>query len=280
MWIKIGQLLSLRTDVFSEAVCRELSRLQYQVIGFPLSEVEEALATEYGADVDDIFQYFSAEPIAAASISQVHLALLREPNVLVAVKVRRPRAEIAFIRDLRHLKWIIRIIEFLGLGQYLHLRDALWELEQMVKEELDFRYEAANTRRMRKLLKRHDIYVPRVFQDISTSRILVTEFIDGVLVSDYIRVSQQDPERIRRWCLANNVDPKKVGKRLFQSAMRQIFEDNLFHADIHPGNIMLLRDSRLVQIDFGTIGYCERNFLANYKAALTDRKSTRLNSSH
>src|SRR3546814_12433944 len=95
----------------SEAVCRELSRLQYQVIGFPLSEVEEALATEYGADVDDIFQYFSAEPIAAASISQVHLALLREPNVLVAVKVRRPRAEIAFIRDLRHLKWIIRIIE-------------------------------------------------------------------------------------------------------------------------------------------------------------------------
>src|SRR3546814_20348913 len=105
MWIKIGQLLSLRTDVFSEAVCRELSRLQYQVIGFPLSEVEEALATEYGADVDDIFQYFSAEPIAAASISQVHLALLREPNVLVAVKVRRPRAEIAFIRDLRHLKW-------------------------------------------------------------------------------------------------------------------------------------------------------------------------------
>src|SRR3546814_4910765 len=104
---------------------------------------------------------------------------------------------------------------------------------------------------MRKLLKRHDIYVPRVFQDISTSRILVTEFIDGVLVSDYIRVSQQDPERIRRWCLANNVDPKKVGKRLFQSAMRPIFEDNLFHADIHPGNIMLL-----------------------------DRKSTRLNSSH
>src|SRR3546814_12746099 len=88
----------------------------------------------------------------------------------------------------------------------------------MVKEELHFRYEAASTRRMRKLLKRHDIYVPRVFQDISTSRILVTEFIDGVLVSDYIRVSQQDPERIRRWCLANNVDPKKVGKRLFQSA--------------------------------------------------------------
>src|SRR3546814_3139480 len=86
----------------SEAVCRELSRLQYQVIGFPLSEVEEALATEYGADVDDIFQYFSAEPIAAASISQVHLALLREPNVLVAVKVRRPRAEIAFIRSEEH----------------------------------------------------------------------------------------------------------------------------------------------------------------------------------
>src|SRR3546814_17546278 len=117
MWIKIGQLLSLRTDVFSEAVCRELSRLQYQVIGFPLSEVEEALATEYGADVDDIFQYFSAEPIAAASISQVPLALLREPNVLVPVKVRRPRAAIACIRALRHIKWILRIHDSLGHGQ-------------------------------------------------------------------------------------------------------------------------------------------------------------------
>ena len=268
LWIKIGQLVSLRTDVFSEATCRELSKLQHAAIGFPLAEVERTLRMEYGAELDSIFQYFSEEPIAAASISQVHLALLRDPNVVVAVKVRRPNAEHSFLRDLRHIKQLIGFIDLLGIGRHLHLRDALWELEQMVREELDFRFEAANTRRMRKSLKRHNIYVPRVFHKVSNRLVLVTEFIDGVLMSDFIRVGQSDPGRIEHWCRTNNFSPKKAGRRLFRSAVRQILEDNLFHADIHPGNIVLLRDSRFALIDFGTIGFCERDLLSNYKASL------------
>ena len=268
LWIKIGQLVSLRTDVFSEATCRELSKLQHEAIGFPLSEVERTLRMEYGAELDSVFQYFSEEPIAAASISQVHLALLREPNVVVAVKVRRPNAEHSFLRDLHHIKRVIGVIDLLGIGSHLYLRDALWELEQMVREELDFRFEAANTRRMRKSLKRHNIYVPRVFRKASNRLVLVTEFIDGVLMSDFIRVGKIDPARVEHWCQANNFSPRKAGRRLFQSAVRQILEDNLFHADIHPGNIILLRDSRFALIDFGTIGFCERDLLTNYKASL------------
>lgn len=268
LWIKIGQLLSLRTDVFSVEVCRELSQLQHRAIGFPLSDVKEILELEYGPDFNAIFEYFSAEPMAAASISQVHLALLREQSVVVAVKVRRPDAEHRFLRDLGHIRMLIRFFEFFGIGRHLHLREALWELEEMVKEELDFRYEAANTRRMRKMLKDHKVFVPKVFRRVSTRHVLVTEFIDGVLMSDFIRVGERDPDRIARWCQVNNVDPEKVGNRLFQSALRQILEDNLFHADIHPGNILLLRDSRIALIDFGTIGFCERELLSNYKASL------------
>jgi len=268
LWIKIGQLASLRTDVFSPETCRELATLQHRAVGFPLPLVEKILRQEYGAELDSIFQYFSDAPIAAASISQVHLALLREPNVVVAVKVRRPTAERAFLRDLAHIRQLVAVVDFFGFGTHLHLHDALWELEQMVQEELDFRYEAANTKRMRKSLKRHGVYVPRVFQSVSNRHVLVTEFIDGVLMSDFIRISQKEPKRVERWCQTNNVDPEKVGKRLFRTVLRQVLEDNLFHADVHPGNIILLRDSRFVLIDFGTIGFCERDMLVNYKASL------------
>jgi ubiquinone biosynthesis protein len=269
LWIKIGQLASMRSDVFSEEVCLELSKLQHQAVGFPLSIVEDILEQEYGSDPGEVFQYFSDEPIAAASISQVHLALLREPSVVVAVKVRRPNAERSFLRDLSHIKQLVGILGFFGIGEHLHLEEALWELEQMVREELDFRYEAANTRRMRKSLKRHNVYVPRVFHKVSNRHVLVTEYIDGLLMSDYIRIGRSDPKRVKAWCLANNVDPDKVGRRLFRSALRQIFEDNLFHADIHPGNIILLRDSRFALIDFGTIGSCEQDLLTNYRTCLS-----------
>jgi ubiquinone biosynthesis protein len=269
LWIKVGQLLSLRTDVFSEPVCRELSKLQSRALGFPLSDVQAVLKESYGDDLDDVFEYFSAEPLAAASISQVHMAILREPNVVVAVKVLRPQAEIAFMRDLKQIKTLFKLFDLFESLHYLHLLDAYWELEQMVKEELDFRYEAANTKRMRKQLKAHDVYVPKVFRKVSTKTVLVTEFLDGVLMSDFIRIGQNDPQRAEAWCRANGVNPKKIGKKLFNSTMRQLFEDNLFHADIHPGNIILLRDNRFALIDFGTIGFHEKQFLKTYRTCLS-----------
>ncbi|MFZ4790603.1 MAG: ABC1 kinase family protein [Candidatus Competibacteraceae bacterium] len=268
LWIKLGQLLSLRTDIFSAAICRELSKLQYQAQGFPSRFVYQTLHAELGEDLGLIFESFQEAPIAAASISQVHLAVLRDPHLQVAVKICRPDAEVSFMRDLRNIGRLIRILESFSVAPHIRWSDAYWELEQMVQEELDFRYEASNTQRMRKVLKNHGVYAPRVFFDYSTRRVLVTEYIHGVLMSDFIQMGQNDPGRLIQWCRENSVNPRKVGRRLFLTAMRQLFEDNLFHADLHPGNILLLRDSRFALIDFGTIGQSEKGFLNKYLASL------------
>lgn len=268
LWIKLGQLLSLRTDIFSEAICRELSKLQYRAQGFPIRLVYETLQADLGEDLGLIFESFEESPLAAASVSQVHLAVLRDPHVQVAVKICRPNAEMSFMRDLRNIGRLIRMLEFFNVSPHIRWRDAYWELEQMVQEELDLRYEASNTQRMRKVLREHGVYAPKVFLDYSTSRVLVTEYIAGVLMSDFIQVGQHNPQRLIRWCHQNEVNPRKVGRRLFLTAMRQLFEDNLFHADIHPGNILLLRDSRFALIDFGTIGRSEKSFLSNYVSSL------------
>lgn len=267
LWIKIGQLLSLRTDVFSEPVCRELARLHYRAQGFPLSEVR-AIIEAQGQSMSAIFSHFDDVPLAAASISQVHRAVLRSNGAQVAVKVLRPRAEQAFARDLKLIGRFIGMLEFFKVTPHVHWRHAHWELEQMVIEELDFRYEAANTRRMRKSLRQYGVYVPKVFRDYCSKHVLVTEFIGAVLMSDFIEIGRKDPERLAAWCHENRVAPRKLGRRLFESVMAQMLEDNLFHADLHPGNIMLLRDNRVALIDFGTIGSSEKNFLTTYKASL------------
>jgi ubiquinone biosynthesis protein len=268
LWIKIGQLISLRTDILSEAVCRELSGLQYRAQGFAFSEVQAIVQASLGQPLAAVFSHFEEAPLAAASISQVHRAVLAGSGVTVAVKVLRPHAAQAFGRDLALIGRFIGLLEFFKITPHVHWRKALWELQQMVTEELDFRYEAANTRRMRKNLKAHGLYVPKVFVQHSGQHVLVSEFVSGVLMSDFIRIGQHDPERLSAWCSANRVSPRKLGRRLFESAMTQMFEDNLFHADLHPGNILLLRGSRVALIDFGTIGSSDRSFLITYKASL------------
>lgn len=268
LWIKIGQLLSLRTDAFPLVVCRELAQLQHSAIGFPFTDVLRILREDLGPEADTIFSSIDETPLAAASISQVHVATLAENGVKVAVKIRRPEAQAAFDRDLSIIRRLIGFVDMLRLLPHAHLKDALWELSQMVREELDFRFEAANTKRMRKGLRGHGIYVPKVFLAHCSRHVLVTEYIDGVLLSDYVKVLDENPDRLAAWCRENDIDPRKVGNRLFRSIMRQLLEDNLFHADIHPGNILLLRENRFAMIDFGTIGTCEKEFLANYKISL------------
>jgi ubiquinone biosynthesis protein len=135
-------------------------------------------------------------------------------------------------------------------------------------EELDYRYEAAHLRRMKASLRRHRIYVPKPYVDYCTPRVLVMEFVPGVLMSDYIAMRKHDPARLVTWQEANNVDPEKVARRLFCSTLRQLLEDNLFHADLHPGNILLLKNSRVALIDLGTVGTVEQEFLRTYRLSL------------
>jgi ubiquinone biosynthesis protein len=268
LWIKLGQLLSLRSDVIDPAICAELGKLQYRAVGFPFEVARAAIEKELGAPLDQLFSRFDEDPIAAASVSQVHRACLRRDGVEVIVKVLRPNAPEVFHRDLKHISGLIWVIERLNFAPHVHWRKGLEALAAMVVEEIDFRFEAANTRRMRKSLKNHKVYVPKVFIEYCTAGVLVAEFVEGVLMSDYIRVGAADPQRTSDWCRENAVDPEKLARKLFMSAVRQFLEDNLFHADLHPGNIILLRENRFALIDFGTIGSCDRSFLLTYKASL------------
>ncbi len=268
LWIKAGQLVAMRNDLLPDIVCKELARLQNRAVGFPYEKVQASFRSDMGKEIEDVFEWFDPQPFAAASVSQVHFAKLPKVANKVCVKILRPDGNEAFQRDLAIISKTIGFFSFFGLGKYLHLHEALYELEQMVREELDFRYEAANMLRMRKSLKSHSIFVPRVYEKHCGCHTLTTEHIRGVLMTDFIELGKSDPKALKNWCAVNNVKPKKVATKLFQSAMRQLFEDNLFHADLHPGNIFLLKDSKLVLIDFGTIGTSGATFLSNYRASL------------
>ena len=268
LWIKLGQLLSLRTDIFTAAMCRELSRLQFEAVGFPTEEAIAVVERELKGPIARHFSQFEPLPFAAASIAQVHRAILRGSGETVIVKVRRPGVPEAFESDLRLLQRMVGLFNWLNLGRHMRWHDALWELEQMMREELDYRYEAANLDRMRKKLKSHGVHVPRPYFELSTAAVITMEFVPGVLMSEYIEIATADPDRADAWCADNGIRPKKVAQRLFLSALRQLLEDNLFHADLHPGNIMLLRNNRVALIDFGTVGTIEREFLDLYLMSL------------
>jgi ubiquinone biosynthesis protein len=264
LWIKVGQLVSLRTDFLSPAMADELSKLQFRTIGFPAQDARAIIEREWGCPLEDVVVDFQETPFAAASICQVHKARLRDSGLEVAVKVQRPYVDLDLERDFRVIEQLLGLLIRFGVMPHLKWDSLLWELRQVLREEVDYRYEAANLRRMRKSLKDHDIYVPRVYEAHSTRRVLVMEFVPGVLMSDYVEALRTDRPRLDRWLAENNIDPSQVGTRIFRSFFRQLMEDNLFHSDLHPGNVMFLRDSQVCLIDFGSIGSNDVNFLRLY----------------
>jgi ubiquinone biosynthesis protein len=260
LWIKLGQLLSLRTDVLSHEFCSELGRLQDQVTAFPPRIAKEIIEAELGGPLERHFDQFDEAPVAAASVGQVHLARLPGQGAWVSVKVRRPYTDWVFVRELAFIRLLLRAARSMWFVPDLRWEEMLWELEQIVTEETDYRFEASNMRRMRKSLRPHRVYVPKVFHRYCTKQVLVTEFIEGVLMADYIRLLKGDPLRCGAWCEENNIRPRLVASRLYNSQLRQLLEDNLFHGDPHPGNIMLLRNSRVALIDFGAVGSMEKEY--------------------
>ncbi len=268
MWIKAGQLFSLRTDLLSREMADELSQLTYQTTGFPPEIARQVVEEELGCPLEAVFSQWEALPFAAASVSQVHRARLRTNGNQVAIKVQRPGIELVFARDMKLISWLLRQMNRVpGLG-FITWDGMIRELNSMMGEEVDYRYEAANLRRMRKFLKDHKVYVPKIYKHACTQRLLTMEFIDGVLMTDYLTMHRKDPARLKTWCRINNVKPPKVGSRLMRSFYRQLFEDNLFHGDLHPGNILLLRNGRYALIDFGTVGTLEARFIKTYGSVI------------
>jgi ubiquinone biosynthesis protein len=268
LWIKAGQLLSLRTDIFSTEFCTELSKLQFEAVGFPGEIARRIVEEDLGGPIEEFFDHFEDTPFAAASIGQIHRAHLRDENQWVAVKVQRPGMPRSFLREVAVIKLAVRVLERAGVRPHMRWEGMLWELTQILREEINYNYEASSMRRMRKHLRKHKIYVPKVFERFCTPRILVMEFVPGVLMSDYIQAKLNDPDKLESWLTENDVEPEAVAKKLISSLFRQLFEENLYHGDLHPGNIILLKNNKIAMIDFGSIGFTDREFLHKFRLSV------------
>jgi ubiquinone biosynthesis protein len=261
LWIMVGQMLSMRVDLFSAALCRELSAMQTRGSAVPFDAARAVIEEDLGRPLEDVFDQFASAPFAATWVSQVHRARLRREGVWTAVKVLHPDIGDRFKRDLALIARLARWIERVGFNRTIQWQVGTWELRQIVEQETDFRFEAAAIGRMRVNLPNKRVEVPQVFEDYCTSRVLVTEFIHATLVSDLVYAKQHEPARLQAWLEENDIDPQSVARRLFHSFLRQMFEDNFYHGDLYAGNIVLLRSNRLALLHFGSCGFTDREYL-------------------
>jgi len=254
LWIKIAQTLASRHDVLPAVYCEELGKLFDRATAYPWEQARQALESSLGQPLDVLFDSFDTQPLAAASIAQTYRARLNWNGAEVAVKVRRPYIDEIFRRDLKLVRAVAWLFNLWPGLRHLNLLDMHGELEAMLLEELDFRIEATLIRDMRRNLKPRGVEIPRVYRRYCNKEVIVMSFIDGVLMADYLRLLAADPLIAKHWLEENHINPKKVARKIYLSCQRQIFEDNMFHGDLHPGNIMLLRHSRFALLDFGAVG--------------------------
>jgi ubiquinone biosynthesis protein len=242
-FVKLGQLMSTRRDLLPEPYVVELSRLQDQVPPAPWPQVEAVLLESLGAPPEEVFAEFDREPLAAASVAQAHGAVLRD-GTRVVVKVQRPGIREAVDRDLDIVERLARTLENrTEWGRALGLTELARGFAVALREELDFRVEARNLTAVRRAAEaRHDdsVTLPLLHEELNTERVLVMGRLDGVPLG---QARPDSPEH-----------GAKLARTLLTALLDQIMYDGVFHADPHPGNILLLPDGSPALLDFGSVG--------------------------
>jgi ubiquinone biosynthesis protein len=243
-FVKLGQILSTRPDLIPLAYVQELSKLQDNVPPFPYDDVRAAVKAETGKFPEEIFRSFDQAPIAAASVGQVHKAILKDTEEVVAVKVQRPNIQQTIEVDLEIMLHLAYLMErHVTEMEVLHPTKVVNEFARSMEDELDYTVEASHIEHFaRQFLDDETVYVPKVYRDLSTQRMLVMEFIDGTKASDFEHLKQQ------------GYDLKEVASRGADSILKQICFYGFYHADPHPGNIFILPNSVVCFIDFGMMG--------------------------
>lgn len=262
-FVKLGQMLSTRPDLVPEAYTREFRKLQDHVAPFPYTEVLKVIEAEYGSPLPDVFTSIEEEPLAAASIAQVHRAVLKNGEKVV-LKIRRPGIEKIINNDLAVLRMIVDAVEhYVAETRALSLPLIVDEFSRAIRKELDFYLEASNAQRIKKNLSNMpEVIVPPVMWELTTTSILAMEEADGVPASDFARVMEFSRE-----------ERQAFASILARAYMSQILEDGVFHADMHAGNIRFTGDGKVVFLDFGSVGYLSERLqdsLINLFTAILD----------
>ena len=258
-YVKLGQIMSLHSDVLPQRYCDELMKLTSEVTPMPFSEVEEVINRSYREDWRNIFASIEHNTLGSASIAQVHKARLLDGRDVI-VKVERKGIYDTMARDIGLLKRAVGILPPIGgLKNVVDLEMVLDELWSTAQEEMDFLKEAAN---MEEFARNNQginyIRCPKLYHEYTTSRVLVMEYIGGCPVDDKNKL------------LAEGYDLGEIGRKLVNNYIKQVMEDGFFHADPHPGNVKVM-DGKIVWIDMGMMGrltYRDRNLMATAVRAI------------
>jgi ubiquinone biosynthesis protein len=266
IFVKFGQVLSTRRDLLPADIADELARLQDRVPPFPAAQARQLVEHAFGKPIEALFSQFEAEPVASASIAQVHFAILTSGRE-VAVKVLRPGMLEAIEDDLMLLRTLARWVERLSIdGKRLKPREVVAEFDNYLHDELDLVREAANAAQLRRNMQGLDlVLVPEMVWELCTSGVIVMERMHGVPISQRQRLRDA------------GVDIKKLARDGVTIFFTQVFRDGFFHADMHPGNIQVslapATFGRYIALDFGIVGtltevdkeYLAQNFIAFFR---------------
>ncbi|HHH44886.1 MAG TPA: ubiquinone biosynthesis regulatory protein kinase UbiB [Gammaproteobacteria bacterium] len=262
IFIKFGQILSTRQDLLPDDIARELAKLQDRVPPFAGEHAQQIIERAFQQPVSELFHRFDAQPLASASIAQVHAATLKSGEDVV-VKVLRPGVEKVIARDVNLLHYIAGLAErYWRDGRRLRPGEVVAEFEKTLCEELDLLREAGNASQLRRNFSASGmLYVPEVYWPYCRRNVMTMERIYGLPVNDI--------DALRR----SGIELKSLSERGVEIFFTQVFQHNFFHADMHPGNIFVSADGRYMAVDFGIMGtlspsdqrYLAENFLAFFR---------------
>ncbi|MBL3526134.1 MAG: ubiquinone biosynthesis regulatory protein kinase UbiB [gamma proteobacterium endosymbiont of Lamellibrachia anaximandri] len=272
IFIKFGQILSTRRDLLPDDLANELAKLQDRVPPFPGDQARAIIEKAYGQPVGELLDVFDEQPLASASVAQVHTAQLKNGTPVV-VKVLRPGIEKIIRRDVDLLFTIARLAEkYWKEGHRLRPVEVIAEYEKTIFDELDLMREAANASQLRRnFLDSKVLYVPEIYWDLARQNVLVMERIHGTPVGDV--------EELRR----QGISMKLLGERGVEIFFTQVFQYNFFHADMHPGNIFVEPNGRYIAVDFGIMGTlteADKRYLAENLLAFFNRDYKRVAELH
>lgn len=271
-FIKIGQALATRPDIIGAETALDLMKLQDQVPPFSSEEAKLIITQELGASIETLFSAFEDEPIAAASIAQVHMAITTD-NKKVAVKVLRPGIAKAFSRDLEAFQWLAGMVElFSREARRLRPSKVVETIADVIEREMDLRLEAAAAAELKQNMKDNPYYdVPEVDWDLTSRRVLTTNWVDGIPFKQLDEIKKA------------GLNPKKLSENLVQGFLSQALNDGFFHADLHQGNLFACSNNKVTAIDFGIMGRLDlrtRRALADIMFGFANQDYDRIAKAH